>query len=159
MIIKDLNNDKGFTLVELLLSLAIMSIILLPLTMTVTTGYKTFFREDENIDVMQNGRFAMDKMVRAIREADPSNIIVTDTNRLRILSDEIETEYFRDGNWIYEKKGASPKKEIARHINALLITKNNNGLGQLKSIDIEIVLSSERLKNYTLKTTVYLRNR
>jgi len=150
--IRNLNN-KGFTLVELLLSLAIISIILLPLTMTVTTGYKTFFKEEENIEIMQNGRFALDKMTDAIRSADPEDIDVQ-ANRLIIG----RTTYYRYGAQLMEEIGDT-SNDIARYIESLTITKNNSNLGQLKSIDITIVLKGPRLKSYTLKTTVYIRNR
>ncbi len=150
MIIK---NNKGFTLVELLVALGILSMVLLPLTMTVTTGYRTFYVQEENIDVMQNGRFALDRITNKIRKANPEDLEVSN-NTLKVDN----YTYYKQGTQLMEKIN-NTSNDIARYIETFFITKNDNSQGQIKSIDITIILKSQRSKDYTLKTTVYIRNR
>jgi prepilin-type N-terminal cleavage/methylation domain-containing protein len=101
MIIKN-NSNRGFTLIELLLSVALISIIILPLTLTLTTGYKNFYILDENIEVMQHGRVAMDRIVDNIRHSSPNLISIDSQGKTALVVDE-KTYYLKDNGQLIEE--------------------------------------------------------
>ncbi len=69
-----MGKQNGFTLVELLVAMAISSIIMGAILVTYQTQAKTHMTQQETVDMHQNARAAMDLMVREIRTAglDPS---------------------------------------------------------------------------------------
>lgn len=74
-------NDRGFTLAELLVSVAVFGIVLAGTYLMFQSNREIFLRGQSRADVQQIGRLSMDRMVRQIRMAgynfDPVNI----TNR------------------------------------------------------------------------------
>ena len=63
-------SHKGVTLIELIVVVAVASVLLTPLIGTFTAGYKAFYREDENVKVTRCARTAMERVVDAVRKAD-----------------------------------------------------------------------------------------
>jgi prepilin-type N-terminal cleavage/methylation domain-containing protein len=53
----------GFTLVELMLTTAILSIVLAGLVSLLSSGQRAYSRGSNTIDAQQNARAAMDRMV------------------------------------------------------------------------------------------------
>ncbi len=64
-----LNDDKGFTLLELLVSIAVSAIILLGLYLLLETGLNTSSRGEQRLDIQQGARAALDTLVRDLRMA------------------------------------------------------------------------------------------
>lgn len=60
---------RGFTLLEVLLSTAIISIIIVAVTPLITSAYKALSPTAQRGEMFQTGREAMDKMLREIRQA------------------------------------------------------------------------------------------
>jgi type IV pilus assembly protein PilW len=69
------SEKKGFTLVEILVSLAISGVILVAITTVFRTQNKTYTAQDQIRDMQQNLRVAMEVMQRELRMAglDPYN--------------------------------------------------------------------------------------
>lgn len=65
---RSVQNQNGFSLIELMISTAILGIILVGLVGIFSGGLKTFFLEREMINIQQNARVALNLMVREFRE-------------------------------------------------------------------------------------------
>lgn len=62
-------NEWGFTLAEALIAAAVGSIILLGLYLSYDVNQATFIRGEQQTDLQQNARIAMDRIVRELRLA------------------------------------------------------------------------------------------
>jgi len=65
----DRNNERGFTLVELLITMTISLIILTALSSTFLMQRKIYDVQEQVVEMVQNARAAMDMMTREIRMA------------------------------------------------------------------------------------------
>ncbi|RKD27890.1 prepilin-type N-terminal cleavage/methylation domain-containing protein [Caminicella sporogenes DSM 14501] len=65
-----MNNKHGFTLVEVLISIAIMGIILSAVFSFFLSNYKTFIKSDNQIEAQYQAQIAMNELVENIMEAE-----------------------------------------------------------------------------------------
>ena len=92
-------HQKGMTLVELLIAMAIASIIGIALLNMFITSTRTFMDQNKIIDVQRDGRLVMEYLTRTLREAglNPSNS--SDFQRVRYFDmDEIRIDRDYDLN-------------------------------------------------------------
>ena len=68
-----IKNKNGFSLIELMVVLAILGIIILGLVTFFTGGTKSWVAGQSQLEAQRNARQAMDRMVKEIREADYIN--------------------------------------------------------------------------------------
>ena len=71
---------KGFTLSEVLVSLAIMCLIIAGIYGVLNIGNMTYHTDLDILDLQQNARQAMDCMVRELRESSPGDISIGGDN-------------------------------------------------------------------------------
>ncbi len=64
-----MKNDQGFTLIELVVTIVLFGILITPAFALFSSGLKSWTHGTEQIDVVQNMRFAMDRMTMEIRQA------------------------------------------------------------------------------------------
>ena len=71
------HHPRGFTLLELLVGMAIFTIVLAAVYLVYWTSHTTFTRGRTKIDIQQTARVALETMAREIRMAgyDPSTVI------------------------------------------------------------------------------------
>lgn len=65
-----LNNNSGFTLLELLVSITILGIIMVGLHQVVGTALSAYDNTKNKQDLLAQARFAMERMVMFVQEAD-----------------------------------------------------------------------------------------
>jgi len=63
-------NRKGFSLIEMMVSLGILSLIIIGLVTFFSGGTRSWVTGQYQLEAQRNARLAMDRMVREIREAD-----------------------------------------------------------------------------------------
>lgn len=92
-----LNNNSGFTLLELLVSITILGIIMVGLHQVVGTALSTYDHTKNKQDLLAQARFAMERMVMFVQEADdidiPAGSILKVTERLLDAYDNETHEY------------------------------------------------------------------
>jgi len=72
-----MEKQKGFTLIELAIVIALMAILGYGIMKFFTNTYRTWWQTSQQIDAQQKARAAMDEMTRFIRQARPVvNIVV-----------------------------------------------------------------------------------
>jgi prepilin-type N-terminal cleavage/methylation domain-containing protein len=72
--------NRAFTLIEVLVSLAIFSGLFLALALILTTGKQIYSSVTNSILLRQNARNAMDRIVREVRESNASIVTSTTTD-------------------------------------------------------------------------------
>jgi prepilin-type N-terminal cleavage/methylation domain-containing protein len=65
-----INTQKGMTLIELMISLAILSVIILGLVVFFTGGVRSWITGQSQLEAQRNARQAMESMVREIRHGE-----------------------------------------------------------------------------------------
>jgi prepilin-type N-terminal cleavage/methylation domain-containing protein len=89
---------KGLTLVEMLVALAIMGVLLVPVSMIFYSGYSNYYNENDDMISIQKSREVMDSIIEDLRMYE--NISTT-------VMDEGSTLYIKEGmvfNYIPAKK-------------------------------------------------------
>jgi len=76
-----MNNKKGFSLIELMVVVVVLSLIVLGLVSFFTGGVRSWITGQGQLQAQRNARQAIDMMVREIREASE----VTTNNDLKII--------------------------------------------------------------------------
>lgn len=106
-----LSNNRGFTLLEVIITITISLLIFILISGVYLLSQKVYFQTDSRSEISQNGRVILDRMIREIRQAKeiatqlptsnsnpeqlPSEIMFQnghDTQDIRYL------RYFLDGN-------------------------------------------------------------
>jgi len=95
-----MKNEKGFTLVELIIYIAIVSLILVLSSSFAWDIIQGNTKADSFREVQQNARFVMEKVSRSLREgSDPSIFTVTDgilyENEVPLTTEQVEVTEFR----------------------------------------------------------------
>ncbi|HUW22949.1 MAG TPA: type II secretion system protein [bacterium] len=71
-----MEKQKGFTLIELMIVVALLGILGYGIMKFFTNTYRTWWQTSQQIDAQQKARVAMDEMTRFIRQARPVTEIV-----------------------------------------------------------------------------------
>lgn len=72
-------SQRSFTLIEVLVSLAVFSTVLVLLAVVIVSGNQIYSGVTHFVELRQNARNAMDRIVREVRESNSSTVI-TDPN-------------------------------------------------------------------------------
>lgn len=75
-------NSKGVTLTELMVSIAIIGVIMAPLSLVFYTGYNNYFIENDTMNTQQNARDAMDGIINDFRKFENFNKKYSASNEL-----------------------------------------------------------------------------
>ncbi|MGB9792529.1 MAG: PilW family protein [Thermacetogeniaceae bacterium] len=69
-----MRSTRGFTLIEILVALTIISFVVTGISLLYLSGYRSYVRERDRIEVQENLRIAASRMVSKIRAARPETI-------------------------------------------------------------------------------------
>jgi len=72
-------NKKGFSLIEMMVALGILSLIIIGLVTFFSGGTRAWVTGQYQLEAQRNARFSMDRMVREIREGTSIDEISSDT--------------------------------------------------------------------------------
>lgn len=177
---KSRQQKKGFTLVETMVALVILSFIVTAVALIYTGGYASYARNTQKIEVQENLRITLNKMSREIREALPlesmedltktalgtaggenpptSPIYVTDNGTKIIFAIEEAPgqqkviSFFKSGSNIFRSVDGAGNNPVASDITGLEF--NYDGLNT-----VTIVVKGEKLNSgeMSVKTKVLAR--
>jgi len=167
----NIKNQKGFSLIEMMVVVAVLGVIVLGLVTFFTGGTKSWVAGQSQLTAQRNARQAMDRMVREIREA--SDIIATSTS-----SEEINfntpwsnnLDYSWSGNeWDPILRGTVPLINNVQSLNfkyfdaldvEVVPTLSDETASKISKIHIDLRIDVDKDSNpdVMLNTNVNLRN-
>jgi len=154
-----LKNENGFSLIELMVVVAVLSIVILGLVTFFTAGTRSWVAGQSQLKAQREARQTMDRMVREIRHGQSATLNSTDesiTVHIPALSDTSAYDV------TFEKSGRYLNRIVNSVSNPLLdnVTKLKFTLLDSAKLDIlfEVDVDNDSNPDITLKTFVRLRN-
>ena len=127
----NIKNQKGFSLIEMMVVVAVLGVIVLGLVTFFTGGTKSWVSGQYQLTAQRNARQAMDRMVREIREA--SDIIASSTSSIEI---NFNTPWSTDMKYSWSGDEWDP---ILRGANPLINDVQSLNFKYFDALDIEVV--------------------
>jgi type II secretory pathway pseudopilin PulG len=156
-------NRKAYTLVEAMISVLLLSVVLLGVYGVLQTGNAVFMKDMALLDMQQQTRNAMDRIVREVRQASSQavdvnyNSTTNDRISFNIPSIPIGTliRYYLSGTDLVREYPAGTVRKVASNIGVLKFT----ATGALLEIQIRADKSQYgQLTSFNLNGQVRLRN-
>lgn len=137
--------EKGMTLIELILSTALLSLLVAASYALFSSGMKVYRQSWEDLSRMQNARYAISRLSIAIVQAKDVNVISANKIEIR-LSDDSKVYYYLEYGTLYRERsgGKNPVAELS------FLEFHQNPDSKL----IKIVLTAGKDRQITLQTSV-----
>ena len=150
-------NQKGFTLIEMMVVVAILGVIVLGLVTFFTGGAKSWVSGQYQLTAQRNARQAMDRMVREIREGN--NFVIgagNDSVTISYLSsfDKDPVTYKLSGT-VIEREVNSVSSPLINNVKTLSFTSTDSSKVH---VTLEVDVDNDGNPDITLNTNVNLRN-
>ena len=158
---------KGFSLVEILVSVLILSFLIAGIFMVLNVGDMSYSTDMGLIHLQQQARLAMDGMTRELRQADADSIIdpegadsITFNAPLALNPTQwigpITYQLDANQNQIIRTLAGVPQKIVGNNISSLSFDKNDNILDI--ELTCQITTTRRRDLSLSLREQVRLRN-
>ena len=152
-----LSNQKGLTLLELIISVGLLGIIMAAGLTLYLTGIKTWKTGDVQLELQQNARIAIKTISEAVRDAkivevlDEEGKYVVEGNRISIVTNKGENIefYYKDKKLMRKKNHTS--NTVANYVENIVFKKESS----LIFISIEVKKEDHSVE---LETKIFPRN-
>lgn len=156
---RDYKYMPGLTLIELILTIAIVGIVITSIVIVLDLGLNSWRSYDDKAELLQNGRIAMSRIIGELRYADAASVVFSagslNFDTIYLIDSDSGTEnidYILTSNVLYRSVDSLNQTEVASFIDTFTITSTITGLYQ-----IELGLSDGN-NQITLKNMAYPRN-
>lgn len=124
-----IKNNKGFTLVELIVVIAITGLIVTMVFTLVGSGRNHFRNINENFNHQSEARIAMAYITTILRQNDSTNSNITiNQTEMNIVTGTGNIRIFYDGTVLREQRSTEPlPRDIAR-IDGIVLERNQNNI-------------------------------
>lgn len=95
------NGEKGFTLLEVLLALAISAMVFQVAYALLFAGYTSYKRISAMVDAQENVRLAMGHIMRSLRQVDHGSQVAVDTDNHVLIVDN--RRFYLNNGSLYEE--------------------------------------------------------
>lgn len=157
-------NRKGFSLIEMMVALGILSLIIIGLVTFFSGGTRAWVTGQYQLEAQRNARFAMDIMVKEIREA--SDIIASSTSSKEI---NFNTPWITNLKYSWSGNEGDPilrgTNALINNVQSLTFTYFDSGGNSVPPenaskvcILLEVDVDGDSNPDITLNTDVSLRN-
>ena len=166
-----IKNQRGFSLIEMMVVVVILGLITLGLVTFFTGGAKSWVAGQSQLEAQRNARQAMDRMVREIRESDSinnSSIITNISFNTPFEVDAISYSLSVSGNSIIRQKNGNSTTLIDDVLKFEVTYWNSSEVEKTPSsesdeiskvcIILEVDVDGDENADITLGTDVNLRN-
>jgi prepilin-type N-terminal cleavage/methylation domain-containing protein len=182
---KHLQNKKGFSLIELLIGMALMGVVLTAVYQLFISVNRSQAAQDLEVEMQQNARSAADFVVREMRNINSPSCLDNTTTACSPTSDKITFTSMADANtrifsWSSTDNilrfsnaaaGSPDRQPLADNITTFTLSPFDAGnnsttaLSNARRIDITITAQTSRtdpntkaFRTYSIKTSVMRRN-
>lgn len=156
-----INNKKGFSLIELMVTLALLSIIVIGLVTFFGGGIRSWITGNNQLRSQREARMAMDMMVKEMRSGDSVTFNSEQSVTVNIPALGSDNPYIvtfkKDDDSLKKetvKNGVTSISELLSEISKLEFSVNGNRI----DIELEMDLDDDGKSDINLKTDVFLRN-
>ncbi|MEL7567492.1 MAG: prepilin-type N-terminal cleavage/methylation domain-containing protein [Dehalobacterium sp.] len=154
-------NDNGFTLLEVVIAMSLLSIVLLAGNQLLFSGLKSWIHGEEQIDVVQNMRVGMDLMTREIRSATGvktanSNYIIITMTKTDLSTVDVCYQYDSINKELERKEGSSSPQPVSSRISGVTFSYDSGN--PIKWVDITMKGQRKDGHETTIKSKVTLRS-
>lgn len=150
--------QKGFSFVELLITVAILSFVLAVTYGVLSTGRTIFNNDTYALDVYDQARNGLDKIIREVRESSSQTITTVSANYDRITfstPNETGIQYYVTSNILYREYPSGTASKVASDIARLKFSYSN----KLLTVDIRSdKLIGSKTYSIALRDKVKVRN-
>ena len=156
-VIKIKINSKGFSLIEMMVALGILSLIIIGLVTFFSGGTRAWITGQYQLEAQRNARFAIDRMVKEIREGNNFAIGAgNDSVTISYLSSfgKDPVTYKLSGT-IIEREVNSVSSPLINNVKTLLFTSTDSSKVH---VILEVDVDNDESPDITLNTDVNLRN-
>lgn len=154
-------NNKGFTLVEVLVVIAVIAVVVIPIANSLGNTFSFFTQETNQIELQSEGRVFIELLNEKFRTTSAEDISIegytsgsTFTGNLIIDG----SKFLLEENEIKVEKD-SEKRSYCRFVSEFETTGNYNAEQELVSVEIHLVLEKEEVPAYEYNTVLYIRGR
>ncbi|MGE4282257.1 MAG: PilW family protein [Clostridia bacterium] len=143
-----LSNKKGYTLVELLVTIAIIGIISVPISSFFIANYSTFFKESNSVEVQQVARMGMEVIMTNMRKADQNSIEYIN-EKLEMTIQEKGLKYYLNGTNLLQEEvtaSGSASNQLMNNVKEFRIEKT----GDLVTVSIKVSVDGANGHSITL---------
>ncbi len=164
-----MKRNKGLTIIELLITVALLGIIFALGIKFVKTFFDVWLKSQKEVNVQQTARIAMDEMVRFIRQADePVSGIYppSGSSDTKISFDHVDGRSFKyyrgDSSTKAEDSGGNALFRVISGVTSTLVDDNVKSIYFVHSSSYIVRIASFTVSNgeesITLDKNVYIRN-
>ena len=153
----NIKNQKGFSLIEMMVVVVVLGVIVLGLVTFFTGGTKSWVSGQYQLTAQRNARQAMDRMVREIREGNNFAIGAgNDSVTISYLSsfDKDPVTYKLSGT-VIEREVNSVSSPLINNVKTLSFTSTDSSKVH---VTLEVDVDNDENPDITLDTDVNLRN-
>ena len=153
----NIKNQKGFSLIEMMVVVVVLGVIVLGLVTFFTGGTKSWVSGQYQLTAQRNARQAMDRMVREIREGNNFAIGASnDSVTISYLSsfDKGPVTYKLSGT-VIEREVNSVSSPLINNVKTLSFTSTDSSKVH---VTLEVDVDNDGNPDITLNTNVNLRN-
>ncbi len=141
---------KGFTLVELMLTMAAASIVMLTVALILMMAFQSWRTNNAYADLRRDSALANYMMARDIREASYDTLTAGTTLTLPSAVISQTTTYTQSGNTLTVDEGSGAMTLIPKHVQDFYSTKQDNGVLlslELANTNFNIVITNQVFVN------------
>lgn len=154
---------KGFSLAELMVTVAILSVVALGIYNTLGVGSRSFYMEANHLELQQQARNALIRLVYELRQASSASIAVTVVSATsdRIVfntQSALGVKYYLSGTRLVREFPAGTIKTVADNIGYLKFTPTPATNPTTLKIDTHADKTFFRTISFPLTETIKLRN-
>lgn len=154
---------KGFTLIELVIGLALMSIVLLVITSFFLNNNNTMNRTHIKAELQSEGEYIMSFISRSLMEGKAVKEVKFDgKGRFQFIEissykEELNRGFYLNGKTLSYKVNGGEERIIGENVQEIIVPDFTKKIGETNSLEIEIVLSKKDIV-YKLKDNIFFRN-
>ena len=149
-----MRNEKGLTLIELVITLLIVSLLLVSIYGIMEGTLRVWIHGSERMDIQQNARVAMNTLETEIRRADRVNFNSTSTSLNLTINGQL-VRYHLSDTQLLRAAGGEGNNPVAYNLNQLIFTYYPN-LTSCSLVKIYMEFESQGIK-YSITSKVNVR--